>query len=95
MEDVHMHMFPLQAYITQTRYMRWTLIKPHNVSLCTFVACINKMNDHLEQFTPRDNETPQVKLVEDELIDILENTVPKSRQGEMHRQRFDCVAKGQ
>eukprot|EP00957_Ditylum_brightwellii_P211490 15366226-Ditylum_brightwellii.AAC.1 len=57
--------------------------------------CVNKMNNHLEQFLPRDNRSPQVKLVEDELMDILENAVPKSWQGEMHRQRFDCASKGQ
>eukprot|EP00957_Ditylum_brightwellii_P078075 5935338-Ditylum_brightwellii.AAC.1 len=39
------------------------------------------MNDHLDQFLPRDDETPQVKLVENELMDILENAVPKSWQG--------------
>eukprot|EP00957_Ditylum_brightwellii_P066748 5065551-Ditylum_brightwellii.AAC.1 len=53
------------------------------------------MNDRLEQFLPRDDGTPQVKLTEDKLMDILENAVPKSWQGEMHRQRFDCVAKRQ
>eukprot|EP00957_Ditylum_brightwellii_P115759 8830553-Ditylum_brightwellii.AAC.1 len=33
--------------------------------------------------------------MEDKLMDILENTVPKSCQGEMCRQRFNCTAKGQ
>eukprot|EP00957_Ditylum_brightwellii_P153445 11678579-Ditylum_brightwellii.AAC.1 len=78
MEDVHTHMFPLQAYDTQTRYMCWTLMKPHNMFLCTFVAHVKEMNDHLEQFPPRDNGTPQVKLVEDKLMNILKNVVPKS-----------------
>eukprot|EP00957_Ditylum_brightwellii_P189950 14461027-Ditylum_brightwellii.AAC.1 len=58
-------------------------------------ACVNKMNDQLEQFLPRNDRTHQVKLAEDKLIDILENVVPKSWQREMHRQRFDCVVKGQ
>eukprot|EP00957_Ditylum_brightwellii_P138117 10528441-Ditylum_brightwellii.AAC.1 len=53
------------------------------------------MNDQLESFLPGDNRTPQVKLVEDNLMDILENAIIKSWQGEMCRQRFDCVAKGQ
>eukprot|EP00957_Ditylum_brightwellii_P210364 15364883-Ditylum_brightwellii.AAC.1 len=95
MEEVHTHMFLLQAYVTQTRYMRWTLMKPHNMSLRAFVACVNKMNNCLEQFPLRDDRTYQVKLVEDKLMDILENTVPNSWQGEMHRQRFDCMAEGQ
>eukprot|EP00957_Ditylum_brightwellii_P126296 9629090-Ditylum_brightwellii.AAC.1 len=53
------------------------------------------MNDWLEQFPPRDDGTPQVKLTEDKLMDILENAVLKSWQGEMRRQHFDCAAKGQ
>eukprot|EP00957_Ditylum_brightwellii_P133862 10207315-Ditylum_brightwellii.AAC.1 len=53
------------------------------------------MNDCLEQFPFRDNRTSQVKLAEDKLMDILENKVPKSWQGQMHRQRFNCAAKGQ
>eukprot|EP00957_Ditylum_brightwellii_P079332 6031459-Ditylum_brightwellii.AAC.1 len=53
------------------------------------------MNDRLEQFLPRDNGTPQVKLAEDKLMDILENAVPKSWQSEIRRQRFDCAAEGQ
>eukprot|EP00957_Ditylum_brightwellii_P145759 11099339-Ditylum_brightwellii.AAC.1 len=95
MEDIHTHMFPLQAYIMQTRYMCRILMKPHNMSLHTFVAHVNKMNDYLEQFSPRDNGTPQVKLAEDKLMYIPNNAVPKSWQGEMRRQRFDCAAKGQ
>eukprot|EP00957_Ditylum_brightwellii_P176689 13457438-Ditylum_brightwellii.AAC.1 len=53
------------------------------------------MNDHLEQFPPRDNRTPQVKLAEDKLMDINENAVPRSWQEEMRRQRFNCASKGQ
>eukprot|EP00957_Ditylum_brightwellii_P090321 6878682-Ditylum_brightwellii.AAC.1 len=82
MVAVHMHMFPLQAYITQTRYMNQTLMKHYNMSLCTFVVCVNKMNDCLEEFPSRDNRTPQVTLMDDKLMDILENAVPKSWQEE-------------
>eukprot|EP00957_Ditylum_brightwellii_P040388 3056673-Ditylum_brightwellii.AAC.1 len=95
MEDVHTHMFTLQAYVTQTRYMHWTLMKPYNMSLRTFIVRVNKTNDCLEQFPPRDNGSPQVKLTEEKLMDILENIAPKLWQGEMHRQRFDCAAEGQ
>eukprot|EP00957_Ditylum_brightwellii_P208775 15358876-Ditylum_brightwellii.AAC.1 len=44
----------------------------------TMGACVNEMNDLLEQVSPRDNGTPQVKLVEDKVMDILDNAVPKS-----------------
>eukprot|EP00957_Ditylum_brightwellii_P022128 1669621-Ditylum_brightwellii.AAC.1 len=55
MADVHTYMFPLQVYVTQTRYICWTLMKPHNMSLHIFVACVNEMNNQLEQFLPRDD----------------------------------------
>eukprot|EP00957_Ditylum_brightwellii_P107148 8174746-Ditylum_brightwellii.AAC.1 len=70
-------------------------MKPHNMSLCTLVVRVNKMNNLLEKFPPRDNRTHQVKLAEDKLMDILENAVPKFWQEEMQRQRFNCAAEGQ
>eukprot|EP00957_Ditylum_brightwellii_P028354 2141269-Ditylum_brightwellii.AAC.1 len=77
MQDMHVHMFPLQAYTTQTQYMRRVLIKPYKMSLQTFIARINKINDWLEQFLPRDDRTPQVKLADNKLMDILKNAMPK------------------
>eukprot|EP00957_Ditylum_brightwellii_P165424 12594518-Ditylum_brightwellii.AAC.1 len=43
------------------------------------------MNDWLEQFLPRDNRNPQVKLADNELIDILKNAVPKFWQGQIYQ----------
>eukprot|EP00957_Ditylum_brightwellii_P165300 12585555-Ditylum_brightwellii.AAC.1 len=65
MKDVHTPMFPLCAYVTQTWYMHQTLAKPRDMSLCAFVAHVNKMNDQLEQFSPTDDRAPQVKLAKD------------------------------
>eukprot|EP00957_Ditylum_brightwellii_P156439 11906360-Ditylum_brightwellii.AAC.1 len=71
------------------------MAKPQNMPLHIFVACVNKINNGLEQFLPRDNGTPQVKLADNELMDILKNAVPKSLQKEMCRQHFDCMAEDQ
>eukprot|EP00957_Ditylum_brightwellii_P062705 4758900-Ditylum_brightwellii.AAC.1 len=49
------------------------------MSLQIFVARVNKSNDQLEQFPPRDDRTPQVKLAGKKLMDILENAMPKSQ----------------
>eukprot|EP00957_Ditylum_brightwellii_P155543 11840492-Ditylum_brightwellii.AAC.1 len=65
------------------------------MSLHAFVARVNEMNNCLKQLPSRHSGTPKVKLVEGKLMDILENAVPKSWQGEMCRQRFDCAAEGQ
>eukprot|EP00957_Ditylum_brightwellii_P206400 15348253-Ditylum_brightwellii.AAC.2 len=78
MIHVHIHMFPLCAYITQTWYMHRNLIKPFNMSMCKFVARVNKINKRLAQFLPRDDGTPQEKLADDKIMDILENAMPKS-----------------
>eukprot|EP00957_Ditylum_brightwellii_P199598 15215821-Ditylum_brightwellii.AAC.1 len=53
------------------------------------------MNCCLEQLPPRDDGTPQVKLADNKLMDVLKNAVPKSWQGEVRRQHFYCMAKGQ
>eukprot|EP00957_Ditylum_brightwellii_P061731 4684326-Ditylum_brightwellii.AAC.1 len=65
------------------------------MSLHNFVAHVNTINKRLAQFPPRDDRTPQEKLVNNKIMDILENAIPKSWQEEMWRQCFDCVAKGQ
>eukprot|EP00957_Ditylum_brightwellii_P035284 2676019-Ditylum_brightwellii.AAC.1 len=94
-KGMHLHMFPLQAYIMQTHYMCRVLIEPFKMSTCNFIIHVNKINKILVQFPPRDDRTPQEKLVNYDIIDILENTMPRSWQEEIQRQQFDCVAKGQ
>eukprot|EP00957_Ditylum_brightwellii_P050062 3794803-Ditylum_brightwellii.AAC.1 len=95
MQDVHAHTFPLHVFVPQTWYMRQALIKPHKKFFQNFVACINSINDQLEQVPPREARTLQVKLVNDNLMDIIESTMPKSWQGEVNRQCFDCMAERQ
>jgi hypothetical protein len=62
MQGMYKHMFLLQAYTIQTQYIQRELIKSYKISLQTFVARVNKIIDQLEQFPPRDDGTPQVKL---------------------------------
>eukprot|EP00957_Ditylum_brightwellii_P144634 11018077-Ditylum_brightwellii.AAC.1 len=65
------------------------------MSIRTFIALVNKINKRIAQFPPRDDRTPQENLADDELMDILENVMPKSWQEEICKQHFDCTAKGQ
>eukprot|EP00957_Ditylum_brightwellii_P116877 8915445-Ditylum_brightwellii.AAC.1 len=95
MRNVHQHMFPLQAYTMQICYMHRNLIKPFKMSMHSFVTCVNKINKRLMQFSPRDDMTPQQKLADDKIMDILENAMSKTWQEEMQRKRFNCVLKGQ
>eukprot|EP00957_Ditylum_brightwellii_P166184 12651378-Ditylum_brightwellii.AAC.1 len=52
------------------------------MSLRAFVIYVNKLNGQLEQFQPRDNGIPLVKLAEDKLMDILEIQYPILGKGE-------------
>eukprot|EP00957_Ditylum_brightwellii_P087307 6645069-Ditylum_brightwellii.AAC.2 len=76
-KDVHLHISPPQAYIMQICYTCRALIKHFKMSTHKFVACVNKINKQLAQFPPRDNRTPQEKLADDKITDILKNTIPK------------------
>eukprot|EP00957_Ditylum_brightwellii_P131619 10038167-Ditylum_brightwellii.AAC.1 len=65
------------------------------MSTHTFIACVNKINKGIVQLLPRDDGTPQEKLTDDEIMDILENVIPKLWQEGIQRQQFDCMVKGQ
>eukprot|EP00957_Ditylum_brightwellii_P034511 2617014-Ditylum_brightwellii.AAC.1 len=95
MADVHAHVSLLQTYVTQTSYMCWALAKPMQYNTCKFVIQVNEINKWFALFPPRDDRTPQEKLDNDKIMDILESTSPKDWCDEMRHQRFDCVAKGQ
>eukprot|EP00957_Ditylum_brightwellii_P158563 12069303-Ditylum_brightwellii.AAC.1 len=86
MKDMHLDMFPLQAYIMQTLYMSRTLINLFKISTHNVIAFAHHINKRLMQFPSRDDGTPQEKLVDDEIMDILENTLPRSWQEEMQRE---------
>eukprot|EP00957_Ditylum_brightwellii_P026987 2040315-Ditylum_brightwellii.AAC.1 len=76
-------------------YMCWALAKAMMYSTCKFVGRVNEINKWLALFPPRDDRTPQEKLDDDKIMDILESASPKAWHDEMRHQRFDCVAKGQ
>eukprot|EP00957_Ditylum_brightwellii_P068745 5218390-Ditylum_brightwellii.AAC.1 len=59
---------PIQTGI-QENYGRRAYTHVPAMSLCY----ANQMNDQMEQFLPREDGTPHVKLAEDKLMDILEN----------------------
>eukprot|EP00957_Ditylum_brightwellii_P035643 2702360-Ditylum_brightwellii.AAC.1 len=42
-----------------------------------YIPKVNKINNQLEQFPPRDDGNPQVKLADNKLMDILESAMPK------------------
>eukprot|EP00957_Ditylum_brightwellii_P148638 11316490-Ditylum_brightwellii.AAC.1 len=57
--------------------MHRNLIKAFKMSTQKFTAQVNKINDRLAQFPPRDDRNPQEKLANDKIMDILENVMPK------------------
>eukprot|EP00957_Ditylum_brightwellii_P046877 3557794-Ditylum_brightwellii.AAC.1 len=95
MADLYAHVSTQQAYVIQMCYMHQALSKPMAYNTHTFVARVNKINEWLALFLPRDDTTPQVKLDDDKIMDILEITLPKDWHDKMRHQMFDCAAKGQ
>eukprot|EP00957_Ditylum_brightwellii_P059731 4534676-Ditylum_brightwellii.AAC.1 len=64
------------------------------MSMYSFVTHVNEISKQLVQFQLRNDRTPQQKLTDDEIMDILENAMPNVWQEEMWRLIFDCTAKG-
>eukprot|EP00957_Ditylum_brightwellii_P005733 437296-Ditylum_brightwellii.AAC.1 len=67
--------------------MQRALLKSYKVFLQTFIARVNKINDWLEKFPPRDGKTPQIKLVDDKLMDFMRNEMPNCWSPQSNRPR--------
>ena len=80
------HVFPIRALRLQKQYMRRFLRKPMAMTTREFVTRVQQINDYLEYFPPFADEQ---KLPEDELLDILEFSIPNSWQAEFIRLGYD------
>ena len=77
MTQVNNSMFPQKAYITQTRWMRRYLKKPHDMKTCDYTTRVQELNSYLTAFpAPANNNADS--LENDEIMDILEYGVPVS-----------------
>ena len=88
LKAVHDTVFPMQAILTQKRYMQCFLRKPAGTKTAEFIACLCKINAYLPKF-PAIGTTEQVSLPDDELLDILEYGIPNMWQLTMILHNFD------
>ena len=86
MRDLDLHVFPKKALRIQKRHMRRQMRKPRDMRVRDFVARVQEINNHLDQFPPF---AVGQTLPEDEVLDILESAVPNSWQKEFVRLGFD------
>ena len=83
------HVFPNRALAMQKRYMRRVIRKPQGVTMRTFMARLNELNEYLTMFPP--NQANQ-KLDDDEILDIAKFATPATWQKTMIMHGFDPVA---
>jgi len=85
------HLFPARALAEQKRYMRRYLKKPRPTKFRDFVNRVKEMNAKLAGFPPFQQNQ---QLPEDELLDLLESSIPKGWQEKNEFLGFDPLARG-
>jgi len=92
LDHVNESMFPQKAYITQTRWMRRFLKKPRDMKTRDYVNRVLELNGYLTEFpTPNNNQAN--KLEDDEIMDILEFSLPGRWRSTMVLQGFNAAEK--
>ena len=91
-EHVNESLFPQRAYVIQTRWMRRYLRKPPEMKARAYVDRVLELNGYLTEF-PRPNGNVAVKLDDDEIMDILEFSLPNRWQTTMTIQGFNVQEK--
>ena len=87
MSDICEHVFPAKAVQTQKRYMRRYSKMPAKTTTKEFVARIQEMNEYLVLF-PSANGVLSTPLIHEDLMDVLEYSLPDRWRQEMTRQNF-------
>ena len=92
LNHVNESMFPQKAYITQTRWMRRYLRKPREMKTRDYVNRVLELNGYLTEF-PTSNNNQANKLEDDEIMDILEFSLPSRWRSTMVLQGFNAAEK--
>jgi hypothetical protein len=87
LQAVSLTVFPQKAIARQKRYMRRAIKKPPTMKIREFVGRLFEMNEELAYFPPMYSE--EEILDEDELMDIVEISIPFSWQRQLVIQGFD------
>jgi hypothetical protein len=86
LKDVTTHVFPQRALVHQRRHMRHKFKKPRDMTTRSFSARLVEINSYLAEFPPF--EEGQM-LPDEDMVDILEFSVPKAWQENMIIQGFE------
>jgi hypothetical protein len=93
MRAVITYMAPHKALTKQKRWMRRACRKPAGMSIRSFANHVTRINnDELPMLPPFGNRREQM-LSLDEVIDVIQNGIPRSWIREMDKQGFDPIEK--
>ena len=82
------HVFPKLAHQKQKLYMRRFLKKPRDLTVKQFVERVIHINELLERFPDPSSTRTASKMPEDEILDLLEASMPYAWQKHMRLQGF-------
>jgi len=93
MQAVVTYMAPHKALSKQKRWMRRFCRKPADMTIRVFANHVTRINnDELPLLPPFGNRRDQM-LSQDEIIDVIQNGIPRSWMREMDKQGFDPIEK--
>ena len=91
MKDLISHLFPPKALQRQKRYLRRGLHRTCDTKIRDFIYCIDEMVECLKKFPP----FREVKrLPDDEILELVEFSLPEEWQKELIIQGFDSTNQG-
>ena len=91
LKNLTVHVFPLKALQKQKRYMRRFMRKPREMKVQEFVCRVGELNEFLLEFPTAVPGVTPTKLPEDEVMDILQFSVPASWQRQMEILDFNPI----
>ncbi|MCK7490854.1 MAG: hypothetical protein MZW92_02980 [Comamonadaceae bacterium] len=83
------HVFPKDALRRQRFYLRRNVHLTRNLTISEFLARFAEINEYLTQFPPFDGD--EQKLSEEEIIEIVYSTIPKTWRCKLMDHGFDPV----
>ena len=91
LKKVTASVFPVKALQKQKRYMRRFFKKPGIMSIKAYVERVIEINEYLTFFPDPSSTLISTKLPDDELLDLLEFSIPRAWQKQMVLQGFDPI----
>ena len=91
MKDLITHLFPPKVFRRHKRYLQRRLYKTWNTKNRYFICHIDEMVEYLEKFRPFGAGK---RLLDDNVIELVEFSLPKEWQKQLIIQVFDSASQG-